>query len=387
MITPQDISRKAENKIPEVLAAWLTGRDIFPLILRSDKSLTAQTFEALTNELSVLLLASKDKKGYGYRVQLKEVNTRKLGRQKMPESIVFDTAEDFWKYIGKEKQWIAFQADVQLINTQLPQLKDWINANPLKVLGHAGKWPGLLQVCQWFIERPQPNCYLREVSGQPDTKFIERNMGIVETLLTELIGEFIFRAGATFEERFHLKTYDRLVHIRLLDTQLTQYFSGISHIGLSIPDLALLHLPCHRIIIMENEASYSNIENFLALPQLKDTLVIFGSGYAVSDLKQVTWLQEKEIYYWGDIDEHGFHILHQLRSHFPQTQSILMDEETYLAFQPFAGSTPPTPITLLPLLNEAERKVFSILKANPSKNRLEQEWISQEYVLRQLELL
>lgn len=385
MITPQDISRKSENKISEILTAWLSSRDIFPLILRSDKSLTAQTFEALANELSILLLASKDKKGYGYRVQMKEVNTRKLGRQKMPESIVFDRPEDFWKYIGKEKQWTAFQDDVRLIRTQLPQLESWINANPIKVLSHYGKWPGLLQVCHWFIERPQPHCYLREISGQPHTKFIEHNKGIVENLLKELIGEFIFKEGVSFEERFHLKTHDRFIHIRLLDTQLAHYFSGISHIGITIPDLARLHLPCHRVVIMENKASYSNIENFLALPQLKSTLAIFGSGYAVSDLKQVSWLKEREIYYWGDIDEHGFQILDQLRSYFPHTQSILMDEQTYLAFQLFATSTPSASVGMLPLLNAAERTVFSKLQANPSKNRLEQEWLSQEYVRQQLE--
>jgi hypothetical protein len=179
LITPKDIFKKAENKIAEVLITWMENREIFPLIIRGDKTLTAPTFDALNSELRLLLQDSKDVKGYGYRVQLKEVDTRKLGKQKLPETIVFDEASDFWKYIGKEKQWISFQEDVNLIRKELPQLENWLRINTLKVIINTRKWPGLLRVCQWFIDNQQPNRYLREIPAQPHTKFIEENKGIL----------------------------------------------------------------------------------------------------------------------------------------------------------------------------------------------------------------
>jgi len=313
LITPKDIFKKAENKIEEVLIAWMENRELFPLTIRGDRTLTVPTFDALNGELRLLLQESKDAKGYGYRIQLKEVDTRKLGKQKLPEAIIFDEASDFWKYIGKEKQWVSFREDVALIRKELPQLEGWLRINPLRVIINVTKWPSLLRVCQWFIGNPQPNCYLREIPAQPHTKFIEENKGILESLLTELIGDFIFKKGSSFEERFHLKTYELIIHIRLLDAKLAQYFSGIQHLGITVNDLANLKLPCKKIIIMENKTNYSNIENFLTLPQLSDTMAIFGSGYALRDLKRASWLSDMKLFYWGDIDVQGFEILSILR--------------------------------------------------------------------------
>lgn len=381
MITPKDISKKAENKVAEVLTAWVENREIFPLIIRGDKTLTAPTFDALNTELRLLLHYSKDVKGYGYRIQLKEVDTRKLGKQKLPEAIVFDGASDFWKYIGKEKQWIFFQDDVTLIRKELPQLERWLRVNPLKVIINAGKWPGLLRVCQWFIDNPQPNCYMREIPAQPHTKFIEENKGIFESLLTELIGDSIFKGGLSFEDRFHLKTYERLIHIRLLDTKLAQYFSGVSHVGITVHDLAKLNLPCKRVIIMENKTNYSNIENFLTLPQLRDTMVIFGSGYALRDLKLVLWLKDMKIYYWGDIDAQGFEILSALRDMFSQTQSVLMNKTVYDTFKYLCSIGTKSNVTALLHLTEEETSLYQHIKGLLDKNRLEQERIPHEFVL------
>lgn len=381
MITPKDIFKKAENKLSEVLIAWVESKEVFPLVIRSDKSLTAPTFDALNNELRLLLQASKDVIGYGYRVQLKEVNTQKLGKQKLPETIVFDEASDFWKYIDKEKQWITFQEDVNLIRKELPKLENWLGINPLKVVINAGKWPSLLRVCQWFIDRPQPNCYLREIPAQPHTKFIEENKGILESLLTELIEDFIFKKGSSFEERFHLKTYDRLIQVRLLDSNLAHYFSGVTHVGITAHDLAKLNLRCKKVVIMENKTNYSNIESFLTLPQLADTMVIFGSGYALRDLKQIRWLMDMKLYYWGDIDVQGFEILSALRSIFPQTRSVLMNIAVYDRFKYLCCIGTKSNRSGLLHLTEEEMSLYQYLKGLPDNNRLEQERIPHEYVL------
>ncbi len=41
-------------------------------------------------------------------------------------------------------------------------------------------------------------------------------------------------------------------------------------------------------------------------------MVLFGSGYGFEFLSNVLWLAKLNIYYWGDIDTHGFAILNQL---------------------------------------------------------------------------
>jgi len=38
--------------------------------------------------------------------------------------------------------------------------------------------------------------------------------------------------------------------------------------------------------------------------------VVFGLGYGIGkQLANASWLKEKNVLYWGDIDTHGFRIL------------------------------------------------------------------------------
>ncbi|BFO23151.1 hypothetical protein SHKM778_95390 (plasmid) [Streptomyces sp. KM77-8] len=53
-----------------------------------------------------------------------------------------------------------------------------------------------------------------------------------------------------------------------------------------------------------------------------------GSGYAASLLRHLPWLADIDLWYWGDIDTHGFAILSRVRGHFPHTRSLLMDRHT-----------------------------------------------------------
>ena len=122
--------------------------------------------------------------------------------------------------------------------------------------------------------------------------------------------------------------------------------------------------------------------NFLTLPQIENTIGIFGSGFSVSKLKNALWLADKEIFYWGDIDTHGFQILSQIRGYFSNTKSIMMDFETLNTFKEDWDKGKPTTAASLSHLTADEKKLFNFVKAD--NIRLEQEKISQEYVLKQV---
>jgi hypothetical protein len=78
--------------------------------------------------------------------------------------------------------------------------------------------------------------------------------------------------------------------------------------------------------VVENEITY------LAFPPPEGSVVIFG-GYALPRLNRLTWLADKDLIYWGDIDTHGFAILNQLRRRYPHARSILMDRPTLLTHE------------------------------------------------------
>jgi hypothetical protein len=127
-----------------------------------------------------------------------------------------------------------------------------------------------------------------------------------------------------------------------------------------------------NVFITENEI------NFLCFPRLKHSLVIFGAGYGFENLAQITWLNQVNIYYWGDIDSHGFAILDQLRTKLPQVKSLLMDEKTLLAHKEFWGEEPKPEHRMLSRLANDELDLYQKLTSNAhGKNvRLEQEKVS-----------
>ncbi|MBR2262038.1 MAG: DUF2399 domain-containing protein [Paludibacteraceae bacterium] len=93
------------------------------------------------------------------------------------------------------------------------------------------------------------------------------------------------------------------------------------------------------------------------------------------------WLNNKHIYYWGDIDAQGFEILSQVRTYFPATQSFMMDKETFERFNENDKGTKSNVATELNLSKE-ELELYDYLKDNDL--RLEQEKIPFEYVIKNI---
>ena len=94
-------------------------------------------------------------------------------------------------------------------------------------------------------------------------------------------------------------------------------------------------------------------------------------------MKDVEWMKTKKIYYWGDLDAHGFQILSEIRTHFVQLESFLMNRETFDKF--FDEDTgAETNVEKELCLTQEEDEMFRYLKEN--NYRLEQEKIPFEYV-------
>jgi hypothetical protein len=135
-----------------------------------------------------------------------------------------------------------------------------------------------------------------------------------------------------FERRYGLRSKPALIRFRILDRRLR--VQGLSDIATPVAQFATLDLPVHRVFITENEI------NGLAFPDADDSIVIFGLGYGLDRLASIPWLQDKAVFYWGDLDTHGFAILDRLRALAPGTQSFLMDRDTLLGHRELWGQEP-----------------------------------------------
>jgi hypothetical protein len=128
---------------------------------------------------------------------------------------------------------------------------------------------------------------------------------------------------------------------------------------------------------VENEITY------LSVPVPAEGVVIFGEGFRVSRAGSLTWLRDVAVRYWGDLDTHGFAILHQLRAWLPQTESLLMDSETLLSHRDRWVPEPSPTSAALDRLTEAEHVVYDdlVTDRHAERVRLEQERIDWAWAM------
>lgn len=380
MITPDQIRAKSQRKYTSYLQTLIRNEAFDKIVITGDKSYTKSSLQEFEREIRSILSQCKDKKGYGYSLDFQKVKTKYLGTQDLPIAIYFDTEIDFLKYLGKEKEVKVFEQNIRKIIDELPELKEWIIQYPSKIIANEDKWEDLIKVCQYFLKNPSPKLYLRELPIKVHTKFIERNQGILKELLDLIISNYVNKEEKQFEKRFSLKYSEPQVRFKILDQEISKnHFQGIDDIAVPISQFELLNLPLNRVLVVENKTT---LYTTLTLPEMKNTIAIFGSGYSVNNLKNINWLSDIELLYWGDIDVQGFEILSQFRSYFEQTKSIMMDRETFEEFFENDAGTVSNVTTKL-LLTEQESELYYLLKSN--NWRLEQEKIPLEYVRRYFE--
>lgn len=376
MISPAVIKQQALKWWKPFLQREVTGEEFFPKqierIGRVNPGQVTTRFQELQAEIESLYRESKNLKGIGYVVKSARQNFRRTGTHELPESIVFETAEDFVHVIEKKREWKNFLANYAIVRGSLPQLSEWVLANVELLASSERKWEDILKVCTYFLENPRPDLYIRQLPVSVHTKFIEENDFVLRSLLDYLIPTHIKDPTAgSFSKRYYLKMDEPLIRIRLLDTSYS--VNGITDLSLRLSDFTYYDFKCQNVLITENKM------NFLALLELSETMAIWsGGGFNISYLKGIEWLSSCRIFYWGDLDIQGFQILHQMRGYFSQTQSLMMDMKTFERFKFGVTEGRSGNVLNLDLLTAEEKEMFDFLRKG--NLRLEQEKIHQSYV-------
>jgi hypothetical protein len=376
MIQPDDIRRKAENLYGDFLQAWLRGDEsFFPRVIRAQKTPDSDSVAEAISSICRLRDGAKEVLGYGYTVEWREVNSRKFGRNKFPDRILFETQEDYLRYIGKQREFTSFVEAVNRLRTVFPALEGWVRGNVSWVVEAASELEGLIHVVQYFGDHPRPNCFARELPIPVDTKFIGRHEGLLCEWLDIVLPPHTIRADEDhFERRYGLRYAEPHLHVRLLDKVLEQEL-GFPCPEFSLPLHTLAALPVRRasVVIVENKV------NLLTLPLLPRVIGLGGLGAGVNILRYVPWLKGVPIAYWGDLDVEGFEILSALRALLPQTRSFLMDLPTLERWIYLASSGKGRQPDLPPHLNALEQAAY--LRCREQNMRLEQERIPHQAIM------
>lgn len=290
-----------------------------------------------------------------------------LGTYDVPARVVLDTPAAAAAAAGHAEEWARL---VEVLDLLADALGEEVRA-PLAAQPQSwAQWSDreirqYVAVIRWLREHDSAGYYLRELPIRGvDTKWIEAHATAVKAL-HPLQG---FRQKPA------------MVEIRTLDPALP--VGDFHHVLCPVAELATRQVAADNVVIVENH------HTFLALPPLDGTWALFGGGYRSDSLAAgLGWLADKNVYYWGDLDSHGFNMVSRTREVLPTMRTVLMDLGTVIRHEELAVEEP----TALPYdvtnLAPGERDTLNYLRDRAQGRclRIEQERIDFPWVCAQLE--
>ncbi|WP_152222287.1 Wadjet anti-phage system protein JetD domain-containing protein [Pseudomonas sp. SCB32] len=263
--------------------------------------------------------------------------------------------------IGKEYadlEHIVECTDVTFRALLVTQRSLWIKKNPTEVIAAAD-----------LALRLEPGCAM----GRPlrllaehgvDTKFFERNAGLLTRLLDERFQGVPSELGLTtflgaLEENEHW----------VLVAPLCDGLLPFKKLRLTTAELMESRLPGARLMVIENEKCLHQ------LPELDDTVAVLGCGLDLQWMA-ASWLREKQLAYWGDIDSWGLLMLSSAREFCPDISALLMSRDVYELYGSRSAVEEPVTAQAFPPsgLCSEEKDLYSDL-LGLKKGRLEQEYL------------
>ena len=326
----EEVLEKAQKLYSKgaVFRAFIDDEKIFPLTI---KLKIMKQKDIIDNYFKIAKEVEKFKK-LKLGVEYKEFKFKVIGSQRLPTAVVFKKREEFLDFIAKKEEFDEYSLGYCKAIEVSSKLKELFKERPKLLLDSLQELDRILRVVTFFKENPRPNIYIRELPlVGVDTKFVEKNRKTLDLFLMTVLDkdfynstkESLLRNG--FERKYGLRYKLPLVRFRILDCSL--HVEGLSDLTINIDEFKSLNLACRRVFMVENEITA------LCFPNLKESIVIFAQGYGVGILREVEWLKNRDIYYWGDIDMDGFAILSQARGYFPHIKSLFMDIETAQEFK------------------------------------------------------
>jgi hypothetical protein len=298
---------------------------------------------------------------------------RTLGTQRVPEFLRLDSPRDVAIWLDDTERWDRARRRHAELCGRWPALTGHLG----RVFDVLADYPDaefvrLTATLAWLEQHPDSGVYLRQlpIPGL-DTKWIEARKAVLAELLcrvtdrTDIPGDFHALCG--------LRRPPFRLRMRVLDPALRAAVGGLGDLTVPIDDLEQLRIEPRHVVIVEN------LQTGLALGDLPGTVTFMGLGYGAELLARLSWVNQADCLYWGDIDTHGFAILSQLRAQLPGVRSMFMDEPTLLSHRALWTHEPSQHAAPeLSGLHPGEQAVYRALKLNTlgPAVRLEQERIS-----------
>jgi hypothetical protein len=298
-----------------------------------------------------------------YSLDHTEVGGRLIGRNQLPSRAIVASYAQAWDLLGTRAEVARFD-EARSMTAGEPTALAWVDRHPLPAIRLHAEWPALVAAYRWLDDHRGSGRYLREISAPGvDTKFAEGHRDVLGQLL-EVPG-----SAPAFLKGLGLRARPELTRLRP-DPGLG-LLGAASELAVRHDELPHLDVRVTTAVVVENEVTY------LSVPVPRDGVVLWGKGFDVDRAGALPWLRDADVHYWGDLDTHGFAILHRLRAWLPDVRSFLMDRDTLVAHRDRWGSEKSPTAARLDRLTPTETALYTDLvedRLGP-RIRLEQERI------------
>jgi hypothetical protein len=371
--TPADVRAKARRRWTDgSLLQGLARGEPFPEL---DVPLRGPRSGEIGDDLGavqqwILEIEAGSGDGRRYDVVYASVGGRHVGRNSLPARARVTSYDQAWRLLGVTAE-VSSYLDVVGRSAQAQAVREWAVAHPLRAVELAGEWEAIVAAYRWLDAARGSGRYLREITAPGvDTKLVERH----RLVLAQMLGverELVSGLG--------LQAKPESVRLRF-DEGFLGMPPSLSEATFRVAELASVRVTVAAALVVENETTY------LTVPVPEQGVVLWGKGFEVGRLGALPWLRTTAVHYWGDLDTHGFAILHQLRASLPQTRSFLMDRETLLQHRDRWGREPSPTAARLDRLTDAEASLYADLVSDRlgDRVRLEQERVDWSWAVERL---
>lgn len=364
LLLPADVAAKAQRVVRRQLKSWLFGEATESLTVR----LGGPSEAVVAAHRAAVEAWVRAWQRSPLEVRWEDRQWPSLGRQRLPVSVTLDGPDSIAAAGGFAEHWQTLQRRCARLH-ELDETPTWTTTlrstfRHWSVLTDSD-FDRLLAVLEWLRHNPASGLLIRQLPiPGVDTKWLGAHRVLVTSLAVPL----------GVPEHLGLRERDLLRAIAIIDPELRQ---GLPRL-FAAPDreLAALDLSPPQVLLVEN------LQTLEALPDLPDTVAVFGWGGHALAVADFPWVRDApRVLYWGDLDADGFAILARFRAKRP-CESLLMDCATVERWRDLAVPCPTSPSIETDLLTTAERAALDLLLRDGL--RLEQERIPMEVAADQL---
>ncbi|WP_309398000.1 Wadjet anti-phage system protein JetD domain-containing protein [Cerasicoccus maritimus] len=377
MITSEQISAKAARQVKRFLIAELRGEEFVPWLVpfKTPKE-SEMSFTQMDEWIRGLVRKSKEQIGYGYRIEFQ--SRRTFVNNQIPQRIIFDTSNDVYRSAGRLDEVDKARESFALLSQSYPVLTEWCFRNVSQLISSSSEFHNILNIVKEYLNNPRPDIYRREFAAAPHSKYLEEHERLLSEIFELVAPQHVLDGSIDFDLRYGFRKQPYTCWVRFLDPNYIPNGIPGDWIALPLHTLAKMNLPS-KLLISENRTP------LLSLPQYKNTLGVWGGGGAASLLAQQDWVNQREVFYWGDLDCHGLCIYGRFKEHSSSTRGVLMERTLLNEFHELVGKGVDSSPIPSDSLNAEELALHSYIASH--NLRLEQERIPHRYVLGVLEAL